>query len=44
MRSKNGILFDDFGKNIREWETKQGNRGCKITARTPISYWINELA
>lgn len=30
MVSEKGILLDDYGKNIREWETKKGNIGFKI--------------
>lgn len=32
MRTADGILFDDYGKNIREWLVIAGNRAVKIRA------------
>lgn len=32
MKTENGVLFDDYGKNIREWvNEKRENAGFKIT-------------
>ena len=32
MKSADGILFDDYGKNLREWCEADGNKGVKIEA------------
>lgn len=32
MKTADGILFDDYGKNIREWCEADGNKGVKIEA------------
>ena len=32
MKTADGVLFDDYGKNLREWETADGNQGYKIEA------------
>ena len=32
MKTADGILFDDYGKNIREWCEVDGNKGVKIEA------------
>lgn len=40
MATQNGILFDDYGKNLREWETKKGNKGYKITKENTIGQWV----
>lgn len=31
MKTKNGILLDDYGKNCKEWLSKKGNNSIKIT-------------
>ena len=30
MLTKNGILFDDYGKNCREWLSVEGNKSIKV--------------
>ena len=32
MKSADGILFDDYGRNLREWCEADGNKGVKIEA------------
>lgn len=32
MRTADGILFDDYGRNLREWCAADGNLGYKIEA------------
>ena len=43
MPTKTGILFDDYGKNLREWESKKGNKGYKITKENTIRKWVLEI-
>lgn len=43
MRTQHGILFDDYGKNCREWEKKQGNIAVKITATFTIENALKEM-
>ena len=43
MKTKNGILFDDYAKNLVEWESKQDNKGYQITAEKNIRYWVGNL-
>ena len=38
--TKSGILFDDYGKNCREWEERKGNKSYKITDDHDILYWL----
>lgn len=41
MKTKNGVLFDDYGKNGREWESaNEKNVFCKITTTTTIEFYI----
>ena len=40
MRSETGILFDDYGKNCREWVGKKGNFSFKISEDKNINYWL----
>jgi 5'(3')-deoxyribonucleotidase len=37
MKSKTGILFDDYGKNIAEWVEHKGNKGYKVNKEKIIS-------
>lgn len=37
MPTQWGILFDDYGKNCREWEAKEHNVAYKVTATQSIS-------
>lgn len=30
MKTENGILLDDYGKNCKEWESKKGNQAIKV--------------
>ena len=39
MKTKKGILFDDYGKNCREWQAK-GNISYKITVDMGIKAYI----
>ena len=39
MRTKKGILFDDYGKNCREWQAN-GNISFKITVDMGIKAYI----
>ncbi len=32
MKTADGILFDDYGRNLREWCAADGNQGYKIEA------------
>lgn len=41
MPTQKGILFDDYGKNGREWLENPNNQFCKITRDTPIAYYLN---
>lgn len=41
MQTQRGILFDDYGKNGREWLENPDNQFCKITKETPIAYYLN---
>lgn len=43
MRTTNGVLFDDYGKNCKEWETIPGNVACKVTKEHTIGYWLKTL-
>lgn len=44
MKTTDGILFDDYGKNIREWVAADGNNiGWKITADGNIQVAIKTL-
>lgn len=42
MRTKAGILFDDYGKNLKEWEQKPMNIAFKITPSTTIRFWCEK--
>lgn len=44
MVSANGILFDDYGKNCRQWVEKQGNIACKITDKHGIKSYIRYIS
>lgn len=37
MKTKEGILFDDYGKNIEQWLQHKGNRAFKITKEKGIA-------
>ena len=43
MISENGILFDDYGKNINEWLEKRGNLAYKITNELTIMDLIETI-
>lgn len=43
MATKKGILFDDYGKNIKEWLTKKENVAFKINEITNIKFWCEKL-
>jgi len=43
MRSRHGILMDDYSKNCREWITKRGNTSCKITIEFDVQYYLKQL-
>ena len=43
MKTPDGILFDDYGRNIREWCEADGNIGWKITADGNILKGIETL-
>lgn len=36
LKTKNGVLFDDYGKNGREWIEKEGNEFVKIKTNYSI--------
>lgn len=40
MQTKKGILFDDYGKNGREWLENPSNEFCKISKENPISSYL----
>ena len=40
MKTKNGVLFDDYGKNCREWR-ERGNVAIKV--EKSLLFHINEL-
>lgn len=44
MVSENGILFDDYGKNCRQWVEKTGNIACKITHKHGIKSYIRYIS
>ena len=37
MKTKKGILLDDYGKNCREWLEVKGNISYQISVEKPIS-------
>lgn len=37
MKTKKGILLDDYGKNCREWLEVKGNISYQISVKKPIS-------
>lgn len=41
MRTFNGVLFDDYGKNCIEWLTREGNKAFKV--EKPLIVYVNEL-
>lgn len=41
MKTENGILLDDYGKNCREWNTKKDNFSIKVVK--PLEEYYNEL-
>lgn len=41
MKTREGILFDDYGLNCREWLEKKSNRSFKISAYNPISKYCH---
>ena len=44
MQTKNGVLFDDWGKNGRDWEAKtSANVYCAISEATTIAYWLKTI-
>ena len=43
MKTADGILFDDYGRNIREWCEGNGNIGWKITADGNIQKGLETL-
>ena len=43
MRDGNGILLDDYGRNIEEWLTKRGNIGYKITNDLTIADLLSTI-
>lgn len=44
MATKQGILFDDYGQNCREWETVEGNVAVKITSDVNIAVALSIVA
>ena len=42
MRTARGVLFDDYGKNCREWETNPLNKSYKVDARRGLEYWLKK--
>lgn len=42
MRSDYGILFDDYGKNIREWLESPVNSAIKVESADTILKWYKE--
>lgn len=43
MKTRKGILFDDYGKNLHEWEQKEGNIAFKITQASNIKFWLDTM-
>lgn len=43
MKSADGILFDDYGKNIKEWLTADGNRAVKIKADGDVAIGLKAI-
>ena len=43
MKTADGILFDDYGKNIREWVSTDGNRAVKIKADGDVAIGLKAL-
>ena len=43
MKTRHGILMDDYGKNCREWVTKHGNISCKISIEFDVQYYLKQL-
>lgn len=44
MATKQGILFDDYGQNCREWEKVKGNVAVKITPNVNIAIALSTVA
>lgn len=40
MQTQSGVLFDDFGKNGREWLENPNNEFCKISKENPITSYV----
>ena len=40
MQTKSGVLFDDYGKNGREWLENPHNEFCKISQEKPIASYV----
>lgn len=40
MKTKNGILFDDYNKNIDEWTERKNNIGYLITKENGIEKYL----
>lgn len=40
MQTKNGVLFDDYGKNGREWLENPNNEFYKISKENPITSYV----
>lgn len=43
MKTNDGILLDDYGKNINEWLEKNTNKAFKISNDTPIEKYIEKI-
>ena len=43
MKTKQGILFDDYGKNCTLWETKKNNKSFKINNEKNIKYYLTTI-
>ena len=43
MQTKKGILFDDYGKNCREWLSVNGNEAFKVSKEQNLYYWCKML-
>jgi 5'(3')-deoxyribonucleotidase len=43
MKTKHGILFDDYGKNCQEWLSKNGNIAFKVSPECNLEFWCKQL-
>ena len=43
MKTKQGILFDDYGRNCTLWETKKNNKSFKISREKNIKYYLTTM-